>query len=93
MASTKCPSCRSDKDVAGVVVRGVFDGVLYWECMSCAKVWHRFRPPDDRYAAAHEHIEHRRETLRIAAEREWNRERERMTGDRRDPRTSYADYY
>jgi hypothetical protein len=43
--------------------------------MACAKVWHRFRPPDRLYDAAHEHIENRRTALRIAAEREWNRER------------------
>jgi formate dehydrogenase maturation protein FdhE len=75
MTNVKCPSCRKSDDIAGVVVRGVYDGVLYWECMACAKVWHRFRPPDDRYNAAHEHIENRRTALRIAAEREWNRER------------------
>jgi len=90
-AVTKCPDCRSSDNVAGVIERGIHDGVLYYECMKCAKVWHRWQPPDRLYYAAHEHIEMRREALRLAAEREWNRERE--ANRVRDPRVSYADYY
>lgn len=26
----------------GVEVRGVYDGVLYWQCPDCGGVWHRW---------------------------------------------------
>lgn len=31
----------------GVQVRGVYDGVLYWQCPDCGGKWHRF--PEGHY--------------------------------------------
>lgn len=28
----------------GVEVRGIYDGVLFWECPTCMGRWHRFPP-------------------------------------------------
>lgn len=30
-----------------VILRGIYDGVLYWTCPDCHGAWHRF-PPGDR---------------------------------------------
>jgi uncharacterized C2H2 Zn-finger protein len=53
----KCPKCHSnfrqewnDSDgsavvgsrVIGVEIRGLYDGVAYWECPDCRVVWHRW---------------------------------------------------
>ena len=35
-----CPGC-SAKDVLGVEVPGVYDGVLYWVCDACGVAWAR----------------------------------------------------
>lgn len=40
-----CPRCGLERaQVYGVEVRGVYDGVLYWQCPapSCGHAWHRF---------------------------------------------------
>lgn len=36
-----CPECGK-ATVAGVEVRGVYDGVLFWSCIACGARWHRF---------------------------------------------------
>lgn len=49
----QCPECGLDLAYVGddgvrysrrfgVVVRGVFDGVLFWRCPACNAAWHRF---------------------------------------------------
>ena len=34
--------------VVGVEVRGVYDGVLYWQCPDCGHKWHRWPVGDYR---------------------------------------------
>ena len=36
-----CPACGSTA-FAGVEVRRIYDGVLYWECRRCRWRWHRW---------------------------------------------------
>lgn len=36
----------------GVEVRGVYDGVLLWQCPDCGKRWHRFGPDHHLYLVA-----------------------------------------
>lgn len=54
-----CPDCGSS-EVAGVEVRGVYDGVLYWMCMTCDWAWARWNDglsdlsySSNEYATAH----------------------------------------
>jgi hypothetical protein len=37
-----CPKCGGTDTALGVIVRGTYDGVLYWECEACATRWHRW---------------------------------------------------
>lgn len=39
-AEAVCPECASVA-IMGHEVRGVYDGVLYWACMSCGVAWSR----------------------------------------------------
>lgn len=41
MSLLSCPKCES-KRVVGHEVSGVYDGVLYWQCMECAWAWNRW---------------------------------------------------
>ena len=36
-----CPACGAG-DPAGVEVRGVYDGVLFWRCQQCGAPFHRW---------------------------------------------------
>jgi hypothetical protein len=57
-----CPGCGADlrrgpapdggfyTDTIGVQVRGVYDGVLFWQCPRCDHRWHCF-PPGSPYRA------------------------------------------
>lgn len=36
----------------GVVIRGVYDGTLFWECPFCGGRWHRFGEGDPLRARA-----------------------------------------
>lgn len=38
-----CPNCNKarQEDWVGHQVRGVYDGVLFWECSKCGHVWTR----------------------------------------------------
>ena len=40
---SRCPSCKSDR-VCGIEIMGGYDGVLFWECDSCEKMFFRFDP-------------------------------------------------
>lgn len=50
--SSSCPHCASNliyeknsrmyERTIGVEVRGVYDGVLFWQCPDCAGRWHRW---------------------------------------------------
>lgn len=53
MTYNNCPHCkvalshtaadgRTHTNAIGHVVRGVYDGVLFWSCPDCQGVWHRF---------------------------------------------------
>lgn len=49
MATDVCPGCEADMSAPdgkshriGVEIRGVYDGVLFWECPFCGHHWHRF---------------------------------------------------
>lgn len=49
-----CPICKAEeKDIIGVEVRGVYDGVLYWICRLCKYAWNRW-PNDKNYARRHQ---------------------------------------
>lgn len=37
--------------VVGVEIRGVYDGVAYWQCPVCGYAFHRFDPDHSRYDA------------------------------------------
>lgn len=60
-----CPHCLSDltdswteadgnviqgTKMIGVNVRGIYDGVLFWQCPFCSGRWHRWQP-DSPYRA------------------------------------------
>lgn len=40
----------------GVVIPGVHDGILFWECPFCHGRWHRYEPGHHLYARAVRHI-------------------------------------
>lgn len=42
-----CPKCHAAEPVAGIVVRGLYDGVLFWECLEDGTRWHRW--PEGHY--------------------------------------------
>jgi uncharacterized Zn finger protein len=54
--SLTCPTCGEGDAVLGVIERGTYDGVLYWECESCGTRWHRW--PEEHWlrARAEEHV-------------------------------------
>lgn len=42
VVSLACPECKAtDADIMGYEVQGVYDGVLYWQCMKCGLAWTR----------------------------------------------------
>lgn len=43
MDSLACPECgnRHGPAIIGYEVSGVYDGVLYWECLKCGLAWPR----------------------------------------------------
>jgi len=42
----------------GIEIRGVYDGVLYWQCPDCGRAWNRWSPKDGHiYTAAQERVE------------------------------------
>lgn len=55
-----CPGCGADLRqgpapgggfyvaTIGVEIRGVHDGILFWQCPFCDHQWHRFPPGDPR---------------------------------------------
>lgn len=50
MSDLACPSCgATGGDVAGVEVRGVYDGTLFWSCVKCGNRWQRFPEGDWRH--------------------------------------------
>lgn len=42
----KCypPGSTSFKRTIGVEIRGVYDGILFWQCPDCGGRWHRWMP-------------------------------------------------
>jgi hypothetical protein len=45
-----CPHCFTDPaNWVGVEIRGVYDGVLYWECMRCHRATPRHFPTGSRH--------------------------------------------
>lgn len=49
--------------VCGMEVRGVYDGVLYWFCLSCGVAWQRWTPPGRLFDTAARYIEENNERL------------------------------
>ena len=47
--------CYRD-EIIGIEVRGVYDGILIWQCGRCGKMWPRFTE-GPRYRAARDLIE------------------------------------
>ena len=37
-----CPKCQQAETVVGIEVGGVYDGVLFWECIEDGTKWHRW---------------------------------------------------
>jgi hypothetical protein len=68
MTHETCPHCGTDQRgqpipgdpqgrrysrTLGVEIRGVYDGVLYWQCPDCGGTWHRWPEGDPlRHAAS-----------------------------------------
>lgn len=45
MSDVICPKCQATGDqVAGVELWGIYDGILYWQCLPHGHRWHRFPP-------------------------------------------------
>lgn len=44
------------ENLLGIEVRGVYDGILIWQCQACKKMWPRFTE-GPRYLAARDLIE------------------------------------
>lgn len=36
------PGATHYSRIVGVEIRGVYDGVLYWQCPDCGHCWHRW---------------------------------------------------
>ena len=53
--------CQCDPpSVRAVEVLGVYDGALFFECMTCRVAWHRFPSGDWRHDLAETHLAQRR---------------------------------
>jgi Zn ribbon nucleic-acid-binding protein len=53
-----CPECSVDSRIMGFEVQGVYDGVLYWQCMECGHAWPREWPAGGRrHRIANEMVE------------------------------------
>ena len=52
------PACRDcgSRDPIGVQIRGVHDGVCYWECQRCGRRWNRFAKTDMRWSAVEKRL-------------------------------------
>lgn len=69
----QCPKCGANLDYEvdgvayshafGVQIRGVYDGVLFWQCPFCDGRWHRFPVGDYRHTRAIRYVETGEETL------------------------------
>ena len=40
-----CPCCKSDR-ICGIEIMGGYDGILFWECDTCEKMFFRFDPEE-----------------------------------------------
>ena len=58
MIPTEKP-CACPSRITAVEVLGVYDGALYFECLACRAVWHRFPEGDWRHSRAETHLAHR----------------------------------
>lgn len=61
-----CPLCGADfaygatgqcSRKIGVEIRGVYDGVLFWQCPDCGGRWHRFPATHPLYERAARYID------------------------------------
>jgi hypothetical protein len=47
-----CSKCSAPQsEIIGVEVRGIYDGVCYYQCGKCGHQWHRFDKDDVRRRA------------------------------------------
>jgi len=53
---THCPHCGS-RAIIGVEIRGVYDGVGYWQCTSCSMATNRFSVESRYYARIQEAVD------------------------------------
>lgn len=61
-----CPRCESGQGL-GVVIRGVYDGVLFWRCEDCGHAWHYAGDPSERRReTAASYVHHINEAVRTA---------------------------
>ncbi len=58
MADASCPRCGCQGRV-GIERRGVYDGILYWQCAGCGHRWHRWSEGTWQRAAAVRHVDWR----------------------------------
>ena len=58
MSKITCPACANKQQdaILGIEVRGVYDGVLYWQCMACGHTFHRFPPEHYLFVRAEPYI-------------------------------------
>lgn len=53
--------------VCGVEIRGVYDGVLFWQCRQCDALWHRFAESSMYWPRAEKYIsQFRAKTEKVA---------------------------
>jgi transposase-like protein len=51
-----CRKCGNDQPT-GVQVRGIYDGVCYWQCDKCGRQWNRFPKTDPRWARVEQFLQ------------------------------------
>ena len=56
--SQTCPRCgSSEQHWIGHEIRGVYDGVLFWQCQGCGLAFQRWEPDDRLHERAQVHID------------------------------------
>lgn len=57
-ADLTCPECGAVAGrIVGHEVQGVYDGVLWWSCRDCGRLWNRWPVGDSRHAKAQTYID------------------------------------
>lgn len=62
MGDLTCPHCGETRDIIGIEIPEVFDGVLFWDCDRCGRAFHRWPEGDRRWLAAGPYVRFRQPT-------------------------------